>query len=54
VEDGPAGAWVRGDPRPDAAEGLRSVYLEVPVDRDAELEPPERSGIEVIGAEVHG
>jgi 16S rRNA processing protein RimM len=34
------------------AERLRSVYLEVPVDRDAELEPGQAFWHEVIGAEV--
>jgi 16S rRNA processing protein RimM len=36
------------------AERLRSVYLEVPVDRDAELEPGQAFWHEVIGAAVHG
>jgi 16S rRNA processing protein RimM len=36
------------------AERLRSAYLEIPVDRDAELEPGQAWWHEVIGAEVHG
>jgi len=55
VEDGPG--WRLGFEEihdRTVAEGLRSVYLEVPVDRDAELEPGQAFWHEVIGAEVHG
>jgi 16S rRNA processing protein RimM len=55
VEDGPG--WRLGfrevrDRR--AAEGLREVYLEIAVDREAELGPGEAWWHEVIGAEVRG
>ena len=55
VEDGPG--WRLGFEEihdRTAAERLRSVYLEVPVDRDAELAPGEAWWHEVIGAEVRG
>jgi 16S rRNA processing protein RimM len=53
VEDGPG--WRLGFEEihdRSGAERLRSAYLEIPVDRDAELEPGQAWWHEVIGAEV--
>jgi ribosomal 30S subunit maturation factor RimM len=55
VEDGPG--WRLGFEEihdRSAAERLRAVYLEVPVDRDAELEPGQAWWHEVLGAQVRG
>ena len=55
VEDGPG--WRLGFAEVHdrtAAERLRDAYLEIPVDRDAELEPGQAWWHEVIGSEVRG